>query len=56
MYPQSPDADGQSHQSNDADSGQLNERNQPDSFSEDEPIHSAESAKTITESDSQTIQ
>ena len=42
--------------SNEAASDQLDEPNQPDSFYEDEPIHSVEIAKSITDSDLQTKQ
>ncbi|MEP6984388.1 MAG: hypothetical protein ABI970_02240, partial [Chloroflexota bacterium] len=48
--------DGQSSPSQQADSDQLDEPDQPDSLDEDEPIHSAESAQSITDSDLQTEQ
>jgi hypothetical protein len=38
------------------DSDQLNELDRPASFDEDEPIHSAESTQSITDSNSQTKQ
>ncbi|MBA3871463.1 MAG: hypothetical protein H0X30_20150 [Anaerolineae bacterium] len=53
MCPEMPNEDSQSRSSQQADSNQLNEQNQPVSFDENEPIHSAESAKSITDSDSQ---
>ncbi len=48
--------DSQSSPSQDAGSDQLNELDQLDSFGEDELIYSAESAKSITDSDLQTRQ
>ena len=56
MWAETPNEDGQSSPPHEAASDQLNEHNQPNSFDEDEPIHSAESAKSITDSDSQTKQ
>jgi hypothetical protein len=51
--PQSPNEGGQNRQTNNADSDQLNEHNLPDEKGEDEPTYSAQSAKSITDSDSQ---
>ncbi len=45
--------DGDDCPVNEADLDQLNELNQPDEKGEDEPIHAAENAKSITDSDSQ---
>jgi hypothetical protein len=56
MWTETPNEDSQSSPSNEADSDQLNDLNQPDSFGEVESIHSAESAQSITDSDSQTRQ
>ncbi len=56
MWTETPNENGQSSPSHEADSDQLNEHNQPDSFDEDEPIHLVEIAKSITDSDSQTKQ
>ncbi len=56
MWTETPNEDGQSSPMNVADTDQLDEPNQPDSFGEDEPIHSAESAKSITDSNLQTRQ
>jgi hypothetical protein len=56
MGSQSTNEDGQSRPSNEADSDQLNQRKETDSFGDDEPIHSAESTQSITDSDSQTKQ
>jgi environmental stress-induced protein Ves len=41
---------------NEADENQLNEPDQPHAFGEDEPMNSAESAQSITDSDLQTRQ
>jgi hypothetical protein len=51
-----PNEDGQSHPSDEAELDQPNDLNQPDSFDEDEPIYSAESAQSTTDSDLQTKQ
>jgi hypothetical protein len=56
MWTEAPNEVSQSSPSHEAGSDQLNEHNQPDSFGEEEPIHSAESAKSITDSDLQTKQ
>ncbi|MBA3868885.1 MAG: hypothetical protein H0X30_07015 [Anaerolineae bacterium] len=56
MWTETPNEDGQSSPSHEAHSDQLNGHNQPDVFGEEEPIYSAESAKSITDSDSQTKQ
>ncbi len=56
MWTETPNEDGQTSPSQQADSDQLDEPNQRDSFGEGEPIHSAESAKSITDSNSQTRQ
>jgi hypothetical protein len=56
MWTETPNEDSQSSPSQQASSDQLNEHNQPDSFGEEEPTHSAESAKSITDSDLQTKQ
>ena len=56
MWTETPNEDSQYSPSQEADSDQLDEHNQPDSFGEDEPIYSAESAQSITDSDSQTKQ
>ena len=56
MWTETPNEDCQSHLSNKADDDKLNELNQTNSFGEDEPIYSAESAQSITDSDSQTRQ
>jgi len=56
MWTETPNEDGQSIPMNVADEDQFNEPDQPSSFGEDEPIHSAESAKSITDSDLQTRQ
>jgi len=56
MWTETPNEDSQSSPSQQADSDQLNELNQTDSFGEDELIHSDENAKSITDSDSQTRQ
>ncbi len=56
MWTETPHEDGQSRPSQQADSDQLDEPDQPDSLGEEEPIHSAEIAKSITDSDSQTKQ
>ncbi len=56
MCPETPHEDGQSSPMNKADKDQLDEPDQPNSFGEDEPIHSAESTKSITDSNSQTKQ
>ncbi len=56
MWTETPNEDSQSSPSHEVDSDQLNEQNQPDPFGEDEPLHSAESAKSITDSDLQTRQ
>jgi hypothetical protein len=45
--------DGEDRPANEADLDQVNELNRPDENGEDEPIHAAESAKSITDSDSQ---
>jgi len=51
-----PKKDGQSSPMDVADKDQLDEPEQSDPLSEVEPIHLAESAKSITDSDSQTRQ
>ncbi len=56
MWTETPNEDGQSIPKNVADEDQLDELDQPHPFGEDEPIHSAESAKSITDSDLQTRQ
>jgi hypothetical protein len=56
MCSQSPREDGQNRPSDAADTDQLSGQNQPDERVEDEPIHSAEIAQSITDSDSQTKQ
>jgi hypothetical protein len=56
MCPQSPNKNVQNHPSEEADSDQFNERNQIDEYDDDEPIYSADSAQSITDSDSQTRQ
>ncbi len=56
MWTETPNEDGQSSPKSVADEDQLNELNQPDAFGEDEPIHSAQIAQSITDSDSQTKQ
>ncbi|MBA3870764.1 MAG: hypothetical protein H0X30_16615 [Anaerolineae bacterium] len=56
MWTETPNEDGQSSPMNVAGKDQLDEHNQPDSFDEDEPIHSVEIAKSITDSDLQTKQ
>ncbi len=56
MCSESPNGDGQDRPSNEADSAQLDGQNQPDKIGDEEPIHSAESAQSITDSDSQTRQ
>ncbi|MBA3868046.1 MAG: hypothetical protein H0X30_02735 [Anaerolineae bacterium] len=56
MCPETSNGDAQSSPKNVADEAQLDELNQPHPFGEDEPIHSAESAQSITDSDSQTRQ
>src|SRR5215216_3011993 len=54
MWTETPNEDGQSSPKNVVDKDQLNEPNQPDSFDENEHIDSAESAKSITDSNLQT--
>ncbi len=54
MCSQSPNEDGQNRPANEADSAQLDGRNQSDEIGEEEPIHSAETAQSITDSDLQT--
>jgi hypothetical protein len=56
MWTETPNEDGQSSPKNVADENQLDELDQPHPFGEDEPIHSAEIAKSITDSDLQTKQ
>jgi hypothetical protein len=56
MWTEMPNEDSQSSPSQQADSHQLDEHNQPDSFDEDEPIYSVEITQSITDSDSQTKQ
>ncbi len=56
MWTETPNEDGQSSPSQQAVSDQLDEPDRPDSFGEDEPVHSSESAKSITDSNSQTRQ
>ena len=56
MWTETANEDGQSSPMNVVNKDQLDEPDQPDSFGEEEPIHSAESAKSITDSDSQTRQ
>jgi hypothetical protein len=56
MYPETPNEDGQSSPSNEADSDQLTQQNAPNDLEENEPIDSAESAKSITDSNLQTRQ
>jgi hypothetical protein len=56
MWTETPNEDSQSSPSHEAGTDQLDELDQPDSFGEEEPIHLAESAKSITDSDSQTKQ
>ncbi len=50
----SANEDSQSSPSHEAASDQLDEHNQSDSFGDDEPIYSAKSAQSITDSDLQT--
>jgi hypothetical protein len=56
MWAETPNEDGQSSPKNVANEDQHDELDQTDSFGEDEPIYSAESAQSITDSDSQTRQ
>jgi hypothetical protein len=56
MWVDAPNEDDQSCPSDQEDSDQFNELNRPDAFGEDEPTHSAESAQSITDTDSQTRQ
>ncbi len=56
MWTEKPNEDGQSSPSHEADSDQLNEPTETNELDNNEPIHSAESAKSITDSDSQTKQ
>jgi hypothetical protein len=56
MWAETPNEDGQSSPTHEAASDQLNEHNQPDLFDDNKPIHSVESAQSITDSDSQTKQ
>ena len=54
MWTETPNEDGQSSPSQQASSDQLDDLDQSNPFGENEPIYSAESAKSITDSDSQT--
>lgn len=56
MCSESPNEDSQNRPSDEADSDPLSRQNQPDEMGEEEPIHSAEIAQSITDSDSQTEQ
>ncbi len=56
MWTETPNEEGQSSPSNGVDLDQLNEPNQTDALGDNEPIHSVESAQSITDSDSQTKQ
>ncbi len=56
MWTETLNEDGQSSPMNVDDKDQPDEPDQPNSFGEDEPIHSAETAQSITDSDSQTRQ
>ncbi len=53
---QSPNEDSQNRPSDEVNSDQIEDQNQPDEMGEKEPIHSAESAQSITYSDLQTRQ
>jgi hypothetical protein len=54
MCSQSPNADGQNPPSDEVNSDQLNGRTQPNECADNEPAYSAQNAKSITDSDSQT--
>ncbi len=56
MCSQSPNEDGQNRPSDEANIDQLNGQSQPDEIVENELVHSAETAQSITDSDSQTRQ
>ena len=56
MWPEPPNQDGQSDPSQEADSDQFNGHNQPNSLGEYDPINSAKTAQSITDSPSQTQQ
>jgi hypothetical protein len=56
MWTETPNEEGQFSPLNGVDLDQLNEPNKTDAFGDNEPIHSVESAQSITDSDSQTKQ
>ncbi len=56
MWTETPNEDSQSSSSQQADSDQPDEHHHPNSFDEDEPKNSAESAQSTTDSDLQTRQ
>lgn len=56
MYSESSNEDSQNGPVNEADSDQLDGQNHPDEMGEEELMHSAKNAQSITDSDSQTRQ